>query len=185
MRIKRTKKSRGTNEKGSAPAPGAVRRASRRTSAAWQVVTIALLVAFSLVVSLAIADQQANSTMKGFKAPLEYFEPPHELQVKSYLEGSDAENEPNGIIAIRDAKLKTFHDDGTIEMIAIAPHCVYDTREQTVSSAGPLQVQTSESGLSIWHQGVGFLWVQTNADLRISNEVSTVITGTATNLFKP
>jgi hypothetical protein len=147
--------------------------------------TLALLAAFSFVVSLAIADQQAGSTMKGFKAPLQYFDPPHEYQMKSYLEGSDAENEPNGVIVIRDAKLKTFHDDGTIEMIAMAPHCVYDTREQTVSSAGPLQVQTSESGLSIWHEGVGFLWLQTNSSLRISNEVSTVISGTATNLFKP
>jgi hypothetical protein len=144
-----------------------------------------LLAAFSLVVTFAIADQQATSTMKGFKTVLEYFEAPYELQVKSYLEGSDAENEPNGIVAIRDAKLETFHNDGTIEMIALAPHCVLNTAQKTVSSAGPLRVQTTDSGLSIRHQGVGFLWLQTNADLRISNEVSTVITGTATNLFKP
>jgi hypothetical protein len=173
MRTKRTK----NPNRNAAKCSGAARRVHAVAP------FFALIAAFSLVVSFAIADEKATSSMKGFRSPLEYFEAPYQLKVKSFLESSEAENAPNGMLVLRNAKLRTFHNDGTVEMIAMAPYCVYDTAQKTISSAGPLQVQTSQEGLSVWHQGVGFLW--TNADLRISNEVSTVITGAATNLFTP
>ncbi|HWC58232.1 MAG TPA: hypothetical protein VHC44_00960 [Verrucomicrobiae bacterium] len=147
---------------------------------------LGLIAVFCLAMSLALAaDQQVGNSVKGFKAPLEYFDPPHELQVKSYLEGSQSEFLSGGMIGLRNAKLLTYHEDGSVEMIARAPECIYDTRQRTVSSTGQLQVQTLDSGLSVWHEGVGFRWLQTNSDLTISNQVTTIITGTPTNLFTP
>lgn len=121
------------------------------------------------------------STVKGFQAPLEYFDPPHELQMKSYLEGSEAEPGADGVILIRNAKLQTFHEDGAKEMTVKAPQCVFDSRQHTVSSAGPLQMQTS----NVLVEGVGFFWQQTNSDLMISNQQSTTVSGQMTNTFTP
>jgi hypothetical protein len=144
-----------------------------------------LVSVFCFVLSLALAvDLPVGNSMKGFKAPLQYFDPPHELQVQTYLEGSESEMGPNGTVILHGARLLTYHEDGTIEMIATAPQCIYDTRQRTVSSTGELQVQTVESGLAFWHQGVGFLY-QTNTVLIISNQVETIVTGTPTNLFTP
>jgi hypothetical protein len=144
---------------------------------------VMLLAAFCFLLCLAAgADEKpAGNTIKGFQAPLEYFDPPHELQMKSYLEGSEAQPITNGLILIRKAKLKTFHEDGTVEMTVMAPECVFDSRQQTVNSAGPLQVQTSDNKLLL--EGTGFFWWQTNSDLMISNQVRTTITGTLTNTF--
>jgi hypothetical protein len=150
-------------------------------------VKVALLAAFCFLFWLAAAADQTppGSTVKGFKAPLQYFDPPHELQVQTFLEGSEAEPGADGLILIRNAKLQTYHEDGTKEMTATAPQCVYDSRQHTVSSAGPLQVQTVDNGMFILHEGVGFLWLQTNSQLSISNQVRTTINGTMTNLFTP
>jgi hypothetical protein len=144
-----------------------------------------LLTAFCLVFCMAVAADQkpVGSTVKGFQAPLEYFDPPHELQMKSYLEGSEAEPAADGMILIRDAKLQTFTETGAHEMTVKAPQCIFDSRQHTVSSAGPLQVQTYDNKLLL--QGVGFFWQETNSDLIISNQVRTTITGPLTNSFTP
>jgi hypothetical protein len=138
---------------------------------------VPLLAVFCLLFSLAVAaDQQpAGSTVKGFKAPLEYFEPPHELQVKTFLEGTEAVPGTNGII-IHNAKLQTYHEDGSWEMTATAPNCLWDSRQQTVSSPGPMQVLTADEKYLFHHEGVGFIWMQTNSDFFISNNVCTTIT---------
>jgi hypothetical protein len=149
---------------------------------------LGLIAVFCLAMSLALAaNSQVGNSVKGFKSPLEYFEAPNERQVKSYIECSEAEFLSNGLIGMRNAKLLTYHEDGSVEMIATAPQCIYDTRLSTVSSTGQLQVQTvdPDSGLSFRHEGVGFCWLQTNSDLTISNQVITTIIGTTTNLFTP
>ena len=144
-----------------------------------------LLCAFCFLFSFLLAADKAGpaSTIKGFRAPLEYFEAPHELQMKTFLEGTEAEPAANGTILIRGAKLQTFHEDGSVEMTVRAPQCIFDSREQTVSSAGPLQVQTSDEKLVL--EGEGFFWRQTNSDLIISNRVKTTVSGTMTNSFVP
>jgi len=136
-----------------------------------------------LCVVFASAQVPANNTIKRFRAPLRYFDPPHELQMQSFLEGAEAEPQSDGLILIRDAKLQTFHEDGTRDMTVTAPHCLFDSKEQTVSDAGPLQVQTSDEKLLL--EGQGFFWRQTNSDLIISNRVSTTIRGPLTNSFAP
>ena len=139
---------------------------------------IVLLFAFCLAFCAAIAadEKQPNSTIKRFRSPLEYFDPPHELQVKTLLEGAEAVPGTNGSILIHEAILQTFHADGSWEMTAKAPQCFWDSHLQTVSSTGPLQVLTADEKNLFHHQGVGFSWLQTNSDLFISNNVSTTIT---------
>jgi hypothetical protein len=156
-------------------------RAISRTAAG----KVALLAAICLLVGLAVAAGQkpAASTVRGFQAPLEYFEAPHELQVKSFLEGTEAEPGADGVILIRNAKLQTFREDGGKEMTVKAPECIFDSRQHTVSSAGPLRVQTSDDKLLL--EGVGFFWQQTNSDLIISNQVRTTVRGSLTNTFIP
>jgi hypothetical protein len=143
----------------------------------------ALPAAFCFLVCLAVAadHEPPSSTVKGFQAPLEYYEAPHELQIKSFLEGSQAEPGSDGVILIQDAKLQTFREDGSKEMIVIAPHCTFDSRLHTVSSSGPLQMQTS----NVMVEGVGFFWRQTNSDLIISNQQRTTVLGSLTNTFNP
>jgi hypothetical protein len=146
-----------------------------------------LLMAFCLAFGLAIAADPPGNTMKGFKAPLGYFPPPHDLQVQSFLEGAESEM-INGVIVIRQAKLQTFHEDGTKEMIVNAPQCFYDYSTHVVSSTGSLQVQTwdDKSKRALHLQGEnGFYWQQTNSLLIVSNKQSTIISGALTNSFTP
>ncbi|HXT13889.1 MAG TPA: hypothetical protein VN873_20230 [Candidatus Angelobacter sp.] len=147
-----------------------------------------LVLASSVALCIALAADQnppPSTTVKGFQAPLEYFDPPHELQMKSFLEGSEAEPAADGLILIHDAKLKTFRVDGSTEMIVKAPHCIFDSRDHTVSSDGPLHVQTWDEKRLVDVQGVGFFWRETNSDLIISNQQRTTITGALTNTFSP
>lgn len=132
---------------------------------------------------IASAQSSANGTFKHFHAPLDYFEAPHELQIKDFLEGSDAERQPNGLILIRDAKLQIFQQDGTRQMTVIAPICFLDPKEHTVNSSGPLQVQKSDDKLLL--EGEGFVWRQTNSDLIVSNRVHTTVRGSLTNSLTP
>src|SRR6516225_10782118 len=80
---------------------------------------------FVFCLAVALAQTPPNNTIKHFRAPLEYFDPPHELQVKSFLEGAEAEPQSDGLILIRDAKLQTFHENGSNEMTVVTPLCTF------------------------------------------------------------
>src|SRR5579871_1005709 len=110
---------------------------------------LTLFAAFCGLFCLAIASAQnaGNASIKRFKAPLEYFDPPFELQVKSYLEGAEAEPQGGGLILLRDAKLQTFQTNGAPEMTITAPQCFFNMNDQTVNSAGPFQMRTSDDAL--------------------------------------
>lgn len=157
------------------------RQKSKRPAVA-RAVSLALALCFVFCLAIAFA-QAPNNTIKHFRAPLQYHDPPHELQVKSFLEGAQAEPQADGLIVIRDAKLQTFHEDGSREMTVTAPQCIFDSKQQTVQSAGPLQVQTSDDKLIL--NGEGFFWSETNSDLIVSNRVRTTVRGSLTNSFSP
>lgn len=145
---------------------------------------LVLILDLLFCLATALAQGTPNGSFKHFQAPLEYFPAPHDLQIKTFLEGAEAEPQPDGLILIRDAKLQTFHEDGTRDMTVITPSCIFDAKQQTVNSAGPIQVQMSDDKL--FHEGKGFLWRQTNNwDLIISNRVHTIVRGTLTNSFTP
>lgn len=148
-------------------------------------VRLVLLSVFCTLFCLAIASAQngSNASIKRFKAPLEYFEPPFELQVKSYLEGAEAEPQGDGLILLRDAKLETFQTNGNPEMTITAPQCFFNMKDQTVNSPGPFQMRTSDDALL--QEGVGFYWEKTNSEFIISNRVQTTVKGRMTNSFVP
>jgi len=168
-------------------------RTRRKAAMAARVASCAAVLAAAcacvLVFSRAFAaDQAVSNSVKGFKAPLKFFEPPHELQMQSYLEGSESEMGPNGTVIIHDAKLQTFHEDGSREMIVNAPQCLYDYNSHIVRSDGPLKVQTWDDNnkRALQLQGSnGFYWQETNSLLIVSNQQKTTISGPLTNSFNP
>src|SRR6185437_626590 len=104
---------------------------------------LAVVCGVAFMVNLAFADGPgAGNSTKGFKTALDFFPAPHELQMHSYLEGSQSEMGPNGTVILHDAKLQTFREDGSREMTMNAPRCFYDYNKHSVSSTGALQVQT-------------------------------------------
>jgi len=150
---------------------------------------LVLACALGLVFSGALATgQTVGNLVKGFKAPLEFFDPPHALQMRSYLEGSQSEMGPNGTVIIHNAKLQTFNVDGSTEMMVNAPQCVYDYGSHVVHSDGPLQLQMWDENnkRAFQVQGSnGFYWQQTNSYLIVSNQQKTTISGSLTNTFTP
>lgn len=110
----------------------------------------------------------------------EYHDAPHETQMKSLLEGNRAQRQPDGRIVVTQAKCQTFSETGRGELIVEAPECVYDPKQRSINSAGPLKVQTADGRLAV--EGEGFTWQQTNSTLLISNRVHTRL---RPELFRP
>jgi hypothetical protein len=108
---------------------------------------------------------------------VEYFDPPHQTQMKSRLSGAEARPLAGGLLVIKDLKLETFNTNGVPEMIVRAPHCVYDTQKGTANSPGHLRLETGDGDSHI--EGDGFLWRQSSSLLTISNNVRTVIENTS------
>ncbi len=139
---------------------------SRRRAAPW----LALLLAVS---GLAASPERfGNTVVKDFAVP-DNFGPPHETQMKSLLQGDEAEPQSGGQILIRGLKLQTFNEAGEIQMVVRAPQCVFDTAQHTVFSNGRLEAQSGDG--RFFFEGEGFLLQQTNSTLTISNRVHTLI----------
>jgi hypothetical protein len=124
---------------------------------------------------VALAQQMSNTVVKDFSVP-ESFDPPHEKQLKSLLQGAEAEPQSGGLILIRRLKLQSFTETGETQMVVLAPQCVFDTTQHTVNSAGHLDARSGDGRLFI--EGEGFLFQQTNLNLIISNRVHTIIRNT-------
>ena len=140
------------------------------------------LIAVCAAVLSAAAEKPAPDSVKDFSVP-EYYDPPHEKQMKSLLQGAEAEPQPGGLIWITDAKLQTFSETGQAQMLVQAPHCVFDSVQRTVSSSGPLSVKSVNG--QFYLDGEGFLWQQTNSVLTISNRVRTIIHNASNLSLKP
>ncbi len=107
---------------------------------------------------------------------VEYFEPPHQQQMKSRLSGAEAQPQAGGLLVIKQLKLETFNMNGKPEMIVNAPECIYDTFNRVASSPGRLKAQTGDGKFRV--EGDGFLWRQNDSFLTISNNVHTLIENT-------
>jgi len=102
----------------------------------------------------------------------EYYEPPHQRQIKSILSGAEALPQPGGRLIVKQLKLETFGLDGKREIVIMAPECIYDTFKGVANSPGHLQVRTGDG--KIRTDGDGFMWRQGEQKLTISNNVCTV-----------
>lgn len=110
---------------------------------------------------------------KGIKFS-DYYEPPHETQMKWLLEGASAEPQAGGrIVAVTRAKVQTWRENGAGEMIVEAPECLYDADRRSVSSTGSLILLTADGAFSL--TGEGFAWLQSASILFVSNRVHTVV----------
>ena len=113
----------------------------------------------------------------------EYYEPPHQRQIKSILSGAEALPQPGGQLIIKQLKLETFDLDGKLEITILAPECIYDTLKGVANSPGHLQLRTGDG--KILTEGDGFLWRQSEQLLTISNNVCSVIENGTTINTKP
>jgi hypothetical protein len=104
---------------------------------------------------------------------IEYFEPPHQQQMKSRLSGAEAQPQAGGLLVIKQLKLETFTLGGKPEIVVTAPECVYDAFNHVASSPGHLQVQSGDGKFHV--EGDGFLWRQNDSWLTISNNVYSVV----------
>jgi hypothetical protein len=135
-----------------------------------------LILAMFPVLFLAVPDgrtQQNGIQHASDFTSVEYFEPPHQQQMKSRLSGAEAQPQAGGLLVIRQLELETFDINGNPEMIVNAPECVYDTFNRTASSPGHLTAQTGDGKFRV--EGDGFLWRQNDSFLTISNHVRTMI----------
>jgi lipopolysaccharide export system protein LptA len=131
-----------------------------------------VVLALGLVMFAWLGRSQPVVGGQGFKFT-EYYDPPHETQLKSLLEGARAQRLPDGRIQVTDAKYRTYRVTGEGEMTVEAPECFYNSGQRSISSSGPLHVKTADGKFSI--EGEGFLWQQTNSTLLVSNRVHTII----------
>ncbi|MFO1488977.1 MAG: hypothetical protein U1F65_10920 [Verrucomicrobiota bacterium] len=142
---------------------------SERTSRAGRLGAGAMLLFASF---LAFADL-GNYVIKNFSAVMENHKAPYETQIKTLLEGDEAEPKSGGQVLIRGLKLQTFSETGEVQMTVKAPECIFNASRKTVHSAGPFEAFTGDGRFSF--AGEGFLWQQTNNVLIISNRVQTEI----------
>jgi lipopolysaccharide export system protein LptA len=103
----------------------------------------------------------------------EFFDPPFQSQLKSLVQGSKAESLSNSRLQVYDAKVQDFETNGQTKLIIQTPRCIYDRPAHAVSSSEPLHVQTGDG--KFMTDGTGFLFVQTNGLLFISNRVHTFV----------
>jgi hypothetical protein len=140
-----------------------------KTNIAQKIFIASAILSFAAISS---AQQETAGNANNFST-VEYYDAPHEQQMKSRLSGSEAQPQPGGLLAIKQLKLETFDVDGKPGIVASAPECVYDTLNAVASSPGHLEVQTGDGKFRV--EGEGFLWRQNDSFLTISNNVHSVI----------
>jgi lipopolysaccharide export system protein LptA len=104
-----------------------------------------------------------------------YHDPPNETQIKTLLKGARAtplDPPQSNRTLVTKARLEKFQTNGVSELIVEAAECVSDEILRTVNSSNALRVFTPDGKFYI--EGVGFLWIQTNSILFISNKVHTI-----------
>jgi len=133
------------------------------------------LIAGALALSALVASAQQANFGKGrnFKVSPEFYPAPNAAQMKSLLQGAEAEPQLGGKVLIRQAKLQTFKATGETELMVETPECVYDSVAREINSSGTIKAQSGDSRFSL--EGRGWLWRQTNSSLLISNDVRAVL----------
>ena len=134
-------------------------------------------------IALGVGAQQNGLQHASNFTSTEYYEPPHQRQIKSILSGAEALPQPGGWLIIKQLKLEMFSPDGRLEWVVNAPECVYDTFKGVANSPGHLEVRTGDG--KIRTDGDGFLWRQSDQKLTISNNVCTVFENGAKIITKP
>jgi lipopolysaccharide export system protein LptA len=120
-----------------------------------------------------MAQQATFGKGRNFKVVPEFYPAPNAQQMKSLLEGAEAEPLPEGKILVRQAKLRTFKVTGETELQVATPECVYNSTRREIGSAGAIKAQSGDGRFTL--EGRNWLWRQTSSSLAISNDVRTVL----------
>jgi hypothetical protein len=102
-----------------------------------------------------------------------YYEPPNDQQVKMRLSSAEASSLPGTLVDLKKMKVEKFRTDGKLEAVVEAPQCIYAPLDGVANSAGHLQLKSGDGNFRV--EGDGFLWLQNEQLLTISNHVHTVI----------
>ncbi len=111
-------------------------------------------------------------TMSDFSSA-QYFDPPDQQQIKSRISGAEAQQLTGDLWLIKKVKIEKFEVTGKLQLVAVAPECVYDRVNAVAHSPGELHLRSGDGQVRI--DGEGFLWRQNDSLLTISNQVETVI----------
>lgn len=152
-----------------------------RTSSARVLLAVWFLVHASGAILVGVA-QSLPIVFTKFSLP-EYYDPPHETQMKSLLQGDQALPEGPGRVRIKQPILKTYRVDGTPGFVLEAEDCIYDSKTRTVTSAGALEFRTADGRFLA--EGEGFHWQDSASTLTISNRVHTRIRVEPTSTREP
>jgi len=112
-----------------------------------------------------------------------YFEPPNEQQVKIRLSGTEATPLPGTLFDLKKMKVEKFGTDGRLAAVVLAPQCIYAPLDGVATSTGHLELQSGDGKFHV--EGDGFLWLQNESSLVISNHVRTVINTGTFKFFAP
>jgi lipopolysaccharide transport protein LptA len=138
----------------------------------WGVPTGTALIGLLAFLPALLAQKVTEGTKVEFA---EHYDPPHEQQIKWHIQGAKAEplDREGQRLLITDARSETYRETGEGELIVEAPQAIFERSQRSISSAGPIHVQTADRSFSI--EGEGFLWLQSTSTLFISNRVHTVV----------
>jgi len=134
---------------------------------------LALVAAFCICAAMNNPAQQLPVGHATDFTSSQYFEPPHEQQVKMRLSGAEALPLPGGLLDVRQLRVETFGLDGKTQVVVRAPQCSYAPLDGVANSAGHMDLQSGDGKIHV--EGDGFLWRQTTSALTISNHVRTLI----------
>ena len=130
----------------------------------------------AVLLSLAVMSSRAQEIPTGGNATdfssVEYYEAPHQQQIKSRMSGAEAEPLEGGSLLIKQLKLEAFDENGKLQFVITAPECVYDPVKGVAASPGEMHVRTGDQQLQI--DGTGFLWRQSDSSLTISNQETVI-----------
>jgi len=102
-----------------------------------------------------------------------YCKPPNDQQVEVRLSGSEAAPLPGTLFNLKRMTVEKFNTEGKLEAVAAAPECVYAPLDGIASSSGHLMLKSGDGKFRT--EGDGFLWLQNEQSLSLSNHVHTVI----------
>lgn len=94
-------------------------------------------------------------------------------RIRSLVSGTEALPAYSNLIWVQQMKVEGYELDGRTNLVARAPSCLLDQRNEIASSTSRLEVALSEGRLYI--EGTGFWFSVSNRHLIISNRVRTVI----------
>lgn len=145
----------------------------------------AKLLSLACLAAVAVAPAQPLNfgRVKDFMVP-DYFDPPHENQVRSRLTGSEAQPQTGGRYLLKRIRLESYRLDGVCEFRVTAPEATYDNARRAAYSDSEVRLESGDGRLTV--EGRGFFWDQTNSIVIISNDQRTILrpppeTGASTN----